>query len=190
MLSALTVNRSFMREFIEASAPCFALGLVEEQGRQYGFLALRPEEEMPSEVSDSGFSFGHSLYGSSRFEVLHFAFQFSGFQAYNVLLNPNNPLVRTVLEIMVEGGDYFFFMLSESGHVAAFRTEIGQETLSQVKANLSRIRQSTTTESQYELARCSFEENPEPEGVLLHWVCRDNMDYLDLSEDRLDLTPA
>src|SRR5688572_5674121 len=94
MLSALTVNRSFMREFIEASTPCFALGLVEEQGRQYGFLALRPEEEIPSERSDSGFSFGHSLYGSSRFEVLHFAFQFSGFQAYNVLLNPNNPLVR------------------------------------------------------------------------------------------------
>jgi hypothetical protein len=52
---------------------------------------------------------------------------------------------------MVEGGDYFFFALSVSGRVAAFRTEIGQETLSQVKANLSRIRQSTTTESQYEL---------------------------------------
>jgi hypothetical protein len=190
MLSALSVNRSFMREFIEAETPCFALGLVEEQGQQCGFLALRPGEEIPPEASEGGFSFGHSLYGSSRFEVLHFAFQFYGFQTYNVLLNPNNPLVRTVLDTMVEGGDYFFFALSESGHVTAFRTEIGQETLSQVKANLSRIRQSTTTESQYELALCSFEENPEPEGVLLHWVCRDNIDYLDLSEDRLDLNPA
>jgi hypothetical protein len=179
-----------MREFIEADTPCFALGLVEERGRQSGFLALRPAEEIPPEVSDSGFAFGHSLYGGSRFEVLHFAFQFYDFQTYNVLLNPNNPLVRTVLEVMVEGGDYFFFALSESGRVAAFRTEIGQETLSQVKANLSRIRQSTTTEIQYELARCSFEENPEPEGVLLDWVCRNNIDYLDLSEDRLDLTPA
>jgi hypothetical protein len=54
----------------------------------------------------------------------------------------------------------------------------------------SAIRQSTTTESQYELARCAFEASPEPEGVLLNWVCRDNIDYLDLSEDRLDLTPA
>jgi hypothetical protein len=190
MRSSLTVNRSFMREFIEAETPCFALGLVEEQGQQCGFLALRPGEEIPPEASEGGFSFGHSLYGSSRFEVLHFAFQFYGFQTYNVLLNPNNPLVRAVLDTMVEGGDYFFFALSESGHVTAFRTEIGQETLSQVKANLSRIRQSTTTESQYELALCSFEENPEPEGVLLHWVCRDNLDYLDLSEDRLDLNPA
>ena len=190
MLSALTVNRSFMREFIEAGTPCFALGLVEEQGQQCGFLALRPEEEIPPEIADSGFAFGHSLYGSSSFEVLHFAFEFYGFQTYNVLLNPNNPLVRAVLEIMVEGGDYFFFALSESGRVAAFRTEIGQETLSQVKANLSRLRQSTTTESQYELARCAFEESPEPEGILLNWVCRDNIDYLDLSEDRLDLTPA
>jgi hypothetical protein len=190
MLSALTVNRSFMHAFIEASAPCFALGLVEEQGRPYGFLALRPEEDIPPELSASGFRFGHSLYGSSRFEVRHLAFEFDGFQAYNVLLNPSNALVRTVLDIMVEGGDYFFFALSESGHVAAFRTQIGQETLSQVRANLCRIRQSTTTESQYELARCAFEENPESQGVLLHWVCRDNIDYLDLSEDRLDLTPA
>jgi hypothetical protein len=190
MLSALTVNRSFMREFIEADAPCFALGLVEEQGRPCGFLALRPGEEIPPEAVEGGFAFGHSLYGGSRFEVLHFAFVFYGFQTYHVLLNPNNPLVRAVLDKMMEGEDYFFFALSENGHVTAFRTEIGQESLSQAKANLSRLRQSTTTESQYELARCSFEDNPEPEGVLLHWVCRDNIDYLDLSEDRLDLTPA
>jgi hypothetical protein len=52
MLSVLSVNRSLMREFIEADTPCFALGLVEEQGQQYGFLALRPGEEIPPEISD------------------------------------------------------------------------------------------------------------------------------------------
>ena len=40
MLSVLTVNRSFMRDFMDAETPCGALGLVEENGRQSGFVAL------------------------------------------------------------------------------------------------------------------------------------------------------
>jgi hypothetical protein len=48
----------------------------------------------------------------------------------------------------------------------------------------------TTTEAQYHRALTSFADNPEPEGILLHWVCRDNIDYLDLTTDRLELTPA
>ncbi len=188
MLPALTVNRSFMNAFISAETPCFALGIVEEQGRPCGFLALRPEEETPSRISDGGFNFGHSLFGSDAFEVIHFAFEFYGFRTYNVLINPNNPLVQAVLNRMIEDGDYFFFALEGSGHVTAFRAEIGQETLSQVKANLPRIQRSTTTEIQYDLALCSFAENPEPEGVLLHWACRDNIDWLDLTKDRLEMT--
>ena len=73
MLPTLTVNRSFMREFIAAEAPCFALGMVEERGRHCGLLALRPEEEIPLEISDGGFNFGHALFGSAAFEVNHFA---------------------------------------------------------------------------------------------------------------------
>lgn len=91
---ALTVNRLFMQEFIEAEPPCFALGLVEERKRQCGFLALRPDEVIPADVTAQGFNFGHSLLGSATFEVVHFAFEFSGFKTYNVLLNPNNPLVQ------------------------------------------------------------------------------------------------
>jgi hypothetical protein len=33
-------------------------------------------------------------------------------------------------------------------------------------------------------------KNPEPEGILLHWVCRDKIAYLDLTLDRLDLNPV
>ncbi len=190
MLSTLTVNRSFIREFIDADTPCFALGMVEEQGRQCGLLALRPEEEIPSKVSDGGFNFGHALFGSAAFEVIHFVFEFCGFQTYNVLINSNNPLVQAVLNRMITDGDYFFFALEASGRVTTFRAEIGQETFSQVKANLARIEQSTTTEAQYHRALSSFAENPEPEGILLHWVCRDNLDYLDLTTDRLELTPT
>ena len=88
---------------------------------------------------------------------------------------------------MIADEDYFFFALEATGRVTAFRAAIGQETLSQVKGNLARIEQSTTTEAQYHRALSSCAENPEPEGTLLHWVCRDNIDYLDLTKDRLAL---
>ena len=48
---------------------------------------------------------------------------------------------------------------------------------------------STTTEAQYDTALASFTRNPEPAGSLLRWVCRED-EYLNLAEDRLELTPA
>ncbi len=76
---ALTVNRSFIREFMAAEPPCFALGLVEECKRQYSFLALRPDQAFPADVADLGFNFGHALLGNATCEVIHFAFTFYGF---------------------------------------------------------------------------------------------------------------
>jgi hypothetical protein len=35
-----------------------------------------------------------------------------GFETYNMLVNPNNRLVKKVLMRMVECGDYFFFAIS------------------------------------------------------------------------------
>jgi hypothetical protein len=189
-LPKLTVNRQFMREFISADPPCFALGTVEEQKRQYGFLALRPGEIIPPVISNAGFRFGHSLLGTTAFEVIHFAFEFYGFETYNVLINPNNPLVQTVLTRMVERGDYFFFALNANGSATAFRSEIGQEHLAGIKTNLARIQHSTTTDTQYRNAVAAFEKHPQPAGVMLHWVCQDHAEYLDLTRDRLELTPA
>jgi hypothetical protein len=186
--SILTVNRPFMRAFLDATPPCFALGMVEERRRQYGLLAIRPAAPIPVEVTEIGFNFGHALYGSTDFEVIHFVFAFYGFQTYNVLINPNNPLVQRVLHRLLADGDYFFFALEATGRVTTFRTAIGQDTLSQVQANLARIEQSTTTEAQYRRALASFAAHPEPEGILLEWVCRDTLDYLDLTHERLELT--
>lgn len=109
LLPRLTVNRQFMTDLLMAETPCFALGLVEERKELCGFMALRLDEFLPPETADAGFRFGHSLYGSSNFEAVHFAFEFYGFQTYNVLVNPNNRLVMAVLSLMVERGDYFFF---------------------------------------------------------------------------------
>ena len=183
-LTPLTLNRSFTQEFIDADPPCFAMGMVEERGQPSGLLALRPAEAIPPEVSDRGFNFGHALFGNSSFEVIHFVFDFYGFQTYNVLVNPNNPLVQAVLAQMLAGGDYFFFALTPQNRVTAFRAEIGQEILTELKANLSRVQQSTTTHSQYSRAVALFAKNPHPEGVLLNWICHDNIDYINLSTDR------
>ena len=190
LLPRLTVNRCFMGEFIASPTPCFALGMVEERGRACGFLAVRPDEIIPPGITDAGFRFGHSLLGTTRFEVAHFAFEFYGFKTYNVLVNPNNPLVQRVLTTMVESGDYFFFALDTKSSVTVVRSAIGEEDIAGLSSTLPRIRRSTTTEAQYQRAVAAFEKHPQPPGILLQWVGRNNSDALDLTTDRLDLNPT
>ena len=91
-----------MATLLAAAPPTFALGLVEIKGRKRGFLALFPAETIPEEGTAIGFSFGHCLLGpSARQSVIQFSFHFYGFGAYHALVNPNNPIVRTVLKTMV-----------------------------------------------------------------------------------------
>jgi hypothetical protein len=129
LLPTLTVNGTFMREFMSADAPCFALGLVEEGKRHCGFVALRPGKTIPREVSNGGFRFGHCLLGNDDFEVALFAFEFYGLETYNALINLNNPLARAVLTTMAESGDYFFFALDSNERATAFRSDIGRGAL-------------------------------------------------------------
>ena len=189
-LPTLTVNRSFIASFIDADPPCFAMGMIEESNRPSGLLALQPNESIPTDVLDTGLSFGHSMFGSDRFCVIHFAFHFYGFQTYNVLVNPNNRIVQKVVANMIDNEDYFFFVLNAHQSVTTFRAEVGQEALAGLKANLRRIKLSTTSGRQYQQAVSAFAQNPEPNGIMLKWVCWDNVEYLDLSGDSLELTPA
>jgi hypothetical protein len=127
--------------------------------------------------------------GTSRYEVIQFAFECYGFETFHVLVNPSNPLVQTVLTSMVESGEYFFFAFAPNQRMTAFRTEIGDAPLSGLIANLARIQGSTTTELQYQKALTQFRRHPSPPGHVLEWVCCDNPDYLDLTQDRLDMNP-
>jgi hypothetical protein len=188
--STLTVNRPFIRDFLAAESPCFALGLVEEGRRLGGFLALRPPQAMPPAVTQAGFRFGHGLLGHADVVVVQFVFAFDGFETYKVLVNPNNLLVRTVVTTMVQNEEYFFFALNADGSVTAFRSDIGHEDLARLKTNLPRLHQARMTEAQYRHAVALFEQHPQPAGALLPWVCHENAAYLDLTTDRLDLTPA
>jgi hypothetical protein len=187
---ALVVNRLFMQEFLAAEPPCLALGMVEERQQLCGMLALRLDEAIPVVIADRGFEFGHALFGNAAFAVLHLVFAFPGFQTYHVLMNPNNVLVQAVLRSMLDDGDYFFFALQPQGQVTAFRAEIGREGLAVLRANRARLQASTTTEAQYQRAVTSFAARPDPPGILLQWVCRDQIAAVDLTTNRLTLTPA
>jgi len=193
LLPRLTVNGAFIEEFLAAPAPCCALGQVEERKHPCGFLAIQTKEIIPSNVTGTGFKFGHSLLGTSHYLVVHFAFEFYGFGRYHVLVKPNNPVVRSVLTTMVEGGAHFFFVIGADGTATAFGGESrhrGREGMTALRHNLPRILRSETTDAQYQAALAQFRANPQPPGQLLNWVCRDNMAYLDLSTDRLELSPA
>ncbi len=76
LLTRLTLNRQFVEDFIAADVPCFAMGVVDERKSPCAFLALRTAETIPFDISDGGFNFGHSVFGNSQFEVVHFAFEF------------------------------------------------------------------------------------------------------------------
>ena len=49
---------------------------------------------------------------------------------------------------------------------------------------------SRITDSQYRAAVAQFARNPDPRGTMLNWVCRDDLDYLDVDADPLVLNPA
>lgn len=190
LIPRLTVNSRFIDEFLAAEAPCCALGLVEERKQTYGFLALRPEMVIPEIYTRTGFSFGHSLFGNTDFAVVHFGFHFYNYATFNVLVNPNNPVVQTVLNKMLETGSYFIFALDPKGSATAFRSELGQDDLIELRNNLPLIQNAKTTDAQYHKAVAAFVRNPNPPGKMLNWVCRENTDYLDLSAHRLELNPV
>jgi hypothetical protein len=188
-LQQLTMNRHFIEDFLAADAPCFAMGVIEEGERPCAFLALRTGEAIPDDITSKGFNFGHTVLGTSEYEVVQFIFKFYGFKSYNVLVNPNHPLVRTVMDMMIENGEYFFFAISSSGSATSFKKEIHEGSPDDLLVTFRRVKDSTTTDRQYEKAAANFAKKPDPPGTMLTWVCRDEPDYLDLTGDTIQLNP-
>jgi hypothetical protein len=184
------VNSQLIRDFVAAPVPCCSLGLVKEGNRSYAFLALRPHVPIPSGITAAGFNFGHALLGTSEFEVIQFAFEFYGFETYHVLLNPSNSVVQTVVNSMMEDGEYFIFAVDSDEGVTTFRADVGRSALAGLRDNLQRIRHSTTNEAQYERALAQFRHHPSPPGPILNWVCRDSFDSVNPGDDPLEMTPA
>ena len=190
MLPQLILNRRFVEDLVAASAPCFAMGVVDDGSATYPFLALRPVDEIPQDVTHGGFNFGHSVLGTSEYEIVHFAFEFYRYRTFNTLVNPSDPVTKTVLAMMIEKKEYFFFAINPSGAVVAFKSEVGEYQLDGIISNLPRLMNSKTTDEQYDAALTKFSDNPRPMGPMLHWVCRKNEKYLDLSDEIIELNPA
>jgi len=91
---------------------------------------------------------------------------------------------------MIESGEYFFLAIGPNQSVTAFRSEIGKETLAGITDHLARIKRSITKDAQYQQALRQFQKRPLPPGQLLSWICRDNLGYLDIASDPLEMTPA
>jgi hypothetical protein len=153
-------------------------------------LALRLNEVLPPAIADQGLAFGHALFGNTTFAVLHLVLAFPGFQTYNVLINPNNLVVQAVLRTMLDDGDSFVFALQPQGQVTAFRADSGSEGLVVLRAHRAGLQVSTTTDAYYQQALRSFAAHPDPAGILLQWVGRAAVAAVDLTTDRMALTPV
>jgi len=189
LLPKLTLNELFVRDFMAADAPCFSIGYVEERGSISGFLALRPQLPIPQSSTQQGFRFGHSVVGTEGNPVLHFAIEFYGHAVYNGLVNPGNPMVRSVLATMLETEDYYFFAINADQTMTAFRSQLEHPDLAGLRTNQMNFEGARCSEERYEQVCRLFEQKPDPPGQLLEWVYRDNPDYLDLTEYRLELNP-
>ena len=186
----LMVNRGFMSAFADEAAPSLAPAIVEMENARCALIALRLSKPIPRSISGTGFEFGHALIGTKTWEVVHFAFTFSGFATFHGLLNPSNPIVQAVLAIMVETGNYVFFALDSERSALVLRAPMGVESLAGLKKNLTRLRKSRTSEAQYRSALMHFEVDPQPPGIMLNWVCRAETGALEPQRDPLVLRSA
>lgn len=190
LLPKLALNRDFIDEFMTQPEACCALGVIEERRRVLPLIAIRPHCPLPLAVTEQGFTFGHSVLGTSAYEVVHFAFTFRNVGNFNVLLNPSDPIVRDVLARMVKLGAFFVLAIDPRNAVTAFLADVGEVNLTGLIDHQPRLANSATTEAQYNYALAQFRIRPEPSGVVLDWVCRGDLGHLDLSKPRLELTPA
>lgn len=190
LLPKLTLNRRFVMDFMAQPGACCALGVIEERGRVLPLVAMRPHCTLPLEVTERGFTFGHSILGTSAYEVVHFAFTFRNVGNFNVLLNPSDPVVRDVLKRLVDLGSFFVLAIDPTDAVTAFLADVGEAPLLGLIDHQPRLAGSTTTHAQYNQALAKYRVQPDPPGTMLEWVCLADLGYLNLEGQRLELTPA
>ena len=188
-LPRLIVNQLLIHDLMAAQAPCFALGYVEDRKEKCGFIAVRPEIPIPSQVTQQGMNFGHSVLGTSQYKVLHFGFEFYGHATYHGLVPAGNPIIQAVIETMLDTQDYFFFAINPDQTVTAFRSQFEAQDLAGLRTNQEQFGEDSCSLEQYESAVKTFTKNPDPPGTVMNWVCRNNWDYLDLKKYPLDLNP-
>ena len=90
---------------------------------------------------------------------------------------------------MIEKEYYFVFAINPDQTVTAFRSQIDTPLLKELKTNFERFGQTSESPEYYEKLCREFKKKPTPLGRVFNWVCRNNPTYLDLTMNRLELTP-
>lgn len=121
--------------------------------------------------------------------LLQFIFEFYNHATYHGLVNPGNPIVQAVLSTMIDAEDYYFFAINPDQTILAFRSQLETADLAGLKTNQARFKEFRCTSEQYDRALKQFSKHPDPPGKVMAWVCRENPDYLDLTQHRLELSP-
>ncbi|MDA8094693.1 MAG: hypothetical protein M0T84_12500, partial [Betaproteobacteria bacterium] len=116
--------------------------------------------------------------------------EFRRLGTFHVLVNPGDPAVRAVLRKMVEQRSYFVLVVDPGQHVTAFKAEVDEAALSGLADHNGRLERSTTSSVQYDKVRRQFSRRPQAPGTMMAWACRGGLAYLDLSQDRMELSPS
>jgi len=187
----LTANRLFINDLMEDSipTPSFAMGVIVENEKTCGFLALKADKQIPVEVTSRGFNLGHGILGTDDYKVAQFSFQLYDYEIFHAIINPSNPIAHHVLSAMIEHSAYHFFIINPDKSVISYRSEFGADDASNIKTNWPQIKNSQTSNTEYNEALRQFSNDPQPPGVMLDWVCRDNLEYLDIQKHPLELAP-
>jgi hypothetical protein len=103
--------------------------------------------------------------------VLHMIFNFSDDNIYDVLLNLGAAATKRVLRLWKETGDYFFFVMKDSG-LTAFHQKI--DTPWYEYDYFGVMERSKSSESQYDSAVQSFKRHNMGHGTYLYMNYQDN----------------
>lgn len=183
----LTTNSRLMRDFIALTTPRCALGLLEENGAIGAFFAVCPTQTIRARDARVTFSHGHAIWGWPGREVLQFGFTFFEHFTLNVLVNPANVAVQRALTVMLARRHYFVIAIRPEHRPTVFRADLTRDSFERLTAFGRRAHCSAATETEYQDIVKQFRKKPTPQGEVLEWVCRDDVEYLDLAHNRIDM---
>ena len=189
-LPYLKINRLHIAQLMAEPIGCFSLGILDDGSDEVGFIVIRPADEIPIENAQNGFAFGHSVIGPEKSPVLHFAFNFYGHKTFHGLVATGNEMAKRVVRKMIQRDDYFFMVINPDERVVTFRSKGKFGDLAGLKLNQENYNDSYCDIDHYELVNTAFCSNPNPPGEVLRWVCRDNLEYLDLDLDVVQMNPS
>ncbi len=187
----ITISYQLAEALVDGPSPAFAIGICEEGGEQSGLMAIRVDEDLPEGLGiHAPMRIGHSLVASTRTDVPlpYFNFSFPGFRDFDVILKPDDPVVRKVLGMIVVTQRYFMLVIGRNHSATAFGGEATPSNFVGLADNLPRLLVANLTEADYQRALSSETQLSRTPVQRMHWVARGAQSPMKLlGKDRLTL---